>query len=249
LQVRELSEPQYEAEREVLQDEHQRQHPHSERWWLPTGAQIRVHTQAEIHGTTAFGTPLADTWHRALELAELAPHRKPPRRQPRTTSVPLELLDQFYEAHGVEPTPERLATFARKQDVTLGVIRNKQVWSKILAAWRVNRGKRGLPILTEPPPPPTLAEQRFAAQTIGTRSRSSKSRWDDPEKCLQIILMYLRQIPADKYATGRAYERWAKQQSFPVPSITSLQRHGGWDKLRIIAHKRMINDTKKASAS
>jgi len=249
LQVRELSERQYEEGREALRAEHQRRHPRSERWWLPTGTQIRVHTQAEIHGTTAFGTSFADTWHRALELAELTPHRKRTRQQPLTTSVSLELLDQFYETHGVEPTPERLATFARKQGVTLGVVRNKGTWGKILDAWRASRRKRSLPVLTEPPPPPTLAEQRFAAQTIGTRSRSSKSKWGDPEKCLQIILMYLRQIPAGKYATGRDYERWAKEQRFPVPCITSLDRHGGWDKLRVIAHKRMINDAKKTSAS
>lgn len=240
-----LSEAQYDTGREKLLSEHKRRHPHSRRDRLPTADQICIYTQREVHGTTTAGTPLTGAWARALELAELAPNRKPTRRAPRTMSVPVPLLDKFYDAYGVEPTPERLATFAREQGVTLGVIRNKQVWSKLLVAWRTSRTARHLLVPTEPPPPPTSDEQRFAALSFRQAGTHRTTRWADQEKCVLALMRYLRQIPKGKYATERSYTRWASEQDEPTPPLGALARHGGWDKLRVIAHRRMMRTTTK----
>lgn len=238
-----LSEAQYDAGREKLLTTQR-----SSRFRLPTAGQICTYTQQELYGTTTVGTSFTGTWARALELAELAPSRKPARRQPRTTSVSVEILDQCYDAHGVEPTPERLSAFAREQGGTLGVIRNQEVWGKVLATWHASRTKRRLAVPTEPPPPPTLAKQRFAALGFHQAAQYPTTKWADQEKCVLALMRYLSQIPKGKYATKKRYERWAREQAEPMPPPGALERHGGWDKLRVIAHRRMMKTTTRTAS-
>lgn len=247
LGVQTLSQSQYEAERETLLKEHKRQHPRSSRSRLPTVVQICAYTQRELYGTTSAGTSRAGSWLRALELTGLAPNRKPARRKTRTTSVPMELLEQYYATHGVEPTPARLATFAHEQGITHAVIRNKEVWSKALKAWYVDRERRGLPATFEPSPP-TLAEQRFAALSFRETGMFPTTRWADKEKCVLVVIRYLRQIPKGEYATVDGYQRWAKKQHSATPPLGALERHGGWDTIRVLAHQQMMKATTKAAA-
>jgi hypothetical protein len=241
-----LSESQYEAERDKLLKEHKRQHPRSSRLRLPTADQICIYTQRELRGTTSAGTSRVGAWPRAMELAELAPNRKPTRQATRTTSVPIALLERYYDAHKAGPTASRLATFARKQDIPHTMIRNKAVWNKALKAWYSDRERRGLPAPADPPPA-TASEQRLAALNFRQAGTLPTTRWANKDKCVLAVTRYLRQIPQGEYATVDGYQRWARQQRFATPPLGALERHGGWDTIRVLAHKRMMKATTQAA--
>lgn len=245
LQTATLSVAQYDTEREQLLKEHRRQHPRSTRLRMPTSAQICTFTGNELRGAKAAHASQDGSWPRALELAGLIPNRKPVRRRAPARDIPVELLERYHETHGHDPTPARLAKFAREQGIQHETIRNKTVWEKALRSWHKDREQRGQPTSADPPAA-TGPEQRLAALNFRKTSTLPTTRWADKSKCVLVVRRYLQQVPRGELATLDGYERWARNQTGPTPPVGALERHGGWDAIRVLAHKQMMKTTIKA---
>jgi hypothetical protein len=240
-----LTEEQYEAERENLLAEAEARHLHEHRLRLPKAAQIRISIRTELYGTRNVGTPQVGTWNRALELAGLKPPRPPQGEDvPTQPLLPLDLLDRYYDAHGAEPTPGRLWRFAGENELPYAVIRGKEVWSRVIQKWRKEREARGLPA-PKPPKPVTEGENSLTMLRVGgVKDRGRRGSWNDQDKCLKIIIKYLEQLPPGSRATFNGYKTWAKQQSFRTPYLSALDKHGGWSKMRDLAHQQMLKQLK-----
>jgi hypothetical protein len=243
-----LTKKQYEVEREKMIAENWRYYLHGRRLRLPRAESICLCTQREIYGATGAGVPQVGTWDRALELADLDSARRGRRR---TTAQPLPLLDlleRYCAVYGSEPMPRRLWRFANEQKLPYVMMSGKVAWAEVIALWRRRRNAMGLPA-PKPPEAPNTGENALVGIRIPKKRKSPrKSAWRDPEKCLRAITRYLEQIPKGKRANVLDYGAWASQRG-RGPSLTALRQHGGWLKMRQIAHQRMLDDLTGANTS
>jgi hypothetical protein len=236
-----LTKKQYENERRLMIEENRRYYLHGRRLRLPTADQLCLFTQREIYGANGVGVPDVGTWDRALELAGLDSARRGRRR---TTAQPLpllDLLDRYCVAYGSEPTPRRLWRFAEEQKLPYVKMSSKRAWTEVILLWRRRREAEGLsaPRAAEPA---TAGENALAGMRLPTKPKKPRtSAWSDPEKCLQAITRYLEQIPKGKRANVVDYSAWASQHG-RGPSVPTLKQHGGWTKMRQIAHERMLKE-------
>jgi hypothetical protein len=238
--VSELTQQQYETERKLMIEEHRR-YLHGRGLRLPTAEQIRFFTQRELYGAVGVGVPKAGTWDRALALAGLASARRPSvlRVQPVQPLPLLDLLDRYCTAYGSEPTPRRLWAFADEQKLPYVMMSGKRAWAEVIAVWRRRREADGLSA-PQPAEAPTAGESALVGMRLPTKPKKTKATaWSDPEKCLLAITRYLEQVPKSKHANALDYNAWANQGQ-RGPSVGTLQKHGGWAKMREIAHQRML---------
>jgi hypothetical protein len=254
----------YEVERKKMIEANWRYYMHGRRLRMPTAAQIRTFTQREIYGAIGPGVSKAGTWERALEFAGLGSatgigssavdHRPSSRGRrdlpaPRELPLPLlDLLDRYYAAHGVEPTPTRLWGFAKENELPYSMTSSKKAWSAVIAVWRRRRSAARLPA-PAPPEPTTPGENALAHFRASKKPQKTKTTaWSDPEKCLHAIIAYVEALSAGERATSIGYSAWASQHCGQAPSLYALKKHGGWSKMIEAAHQRMLAQMATAAA-
>lgn len=244
-----LTRKQYEVEREETIAENWRYYMHGRRLRLPTEKQICLFTQREIYGATGAGVPDVGTWDRALELAGLDSARRPSvLRVQLVQPLPLlDLLERYCAVYGSEPMPRRLWRFADEQKLPYVMMGGKLAWAEVIALWKRRRKAKGLPA-PKPPQAPNAGENALAGMRLPTKHKKAKATaWSDPEKCLRAITRYLEQIPKGKRANALDYSAWASQRG-RGPSIGALTQHGGWLKMRQIAHERMLGGLSESTS-
>ena len=243
-----LTKKQYEVERKEMIAENWRYYLHGRRLRLPTAKQICSFTQREIYGATGVDVPEVGTWDRALELAGLGSARRGHRKATGQPLPLLDLLERYCAVYGSEPMPRRLWRFADEQKLPYVIMSGKLAWAEVIALWRRRRKAKGLPA-PKLPQAPNAGENALAGMRLPTKHKKAKATaWSDPEKCLRAITRYLEQIPKGKRANVLDYSAWASQRG-RGPSIGALAQHGGWLKMRQIAHERMLDDLTDANTS
>ncbi len=241
-----VTESEYDAEIDAMLTENRKRWLHG-RLWLPSAAQISLFTRLELYGTSSAGTSSVGTWDRALELTGLELTEN---RNRKTTARPLptiELLERYHEQHGIEPTPRRLWKFAKDNDLPYAVIGSQKRWSKIIKLWRSKRAAQRLPA-PGAPQPTTSTEHALALLRVPRQPKKTvHSLWGSRERCLDILIQYLEQIPKNKHATGRGYAAWAKQQPYRTPDLEAFKKHGGWAAMLELAHEKMLESESDTS--
>jgi hypothetical protein len=231
---------QYDAERKLMLAANKKNWLHGRQLRLPTAGQIVLFTRVELYGTRSLGTSYVNTWDRALTLAglELAENRNR-----KTTAQPLpamELLERYYAQHGEQPTQRRFWKFAQENDLPYVMITAQQKWGEVIQAWKQQRETKGLPA-PAPAQPTTTGEHSIALMRVPRRPRHNyTSRWKNHERCLDILIRYLEQLPAKEHATTNSYEVWATSQTDPAPSLPAFKQHGGWGTMLELAYKKML---------
>lgn len=220
---------------------------------LPTASRIRKLTQLEIYGVAGLGVPTVDTWERALELAELgsarrgAARRGSARGSERVQPLPLlELFDRYWAATGREPTPQRLWLSRGRR-----TCRTRRPSARGSGAKSPTSGASAekLPGCLRRSRPSLLLQARMRSCGCAYRTSARKGR----TRAGAIPRSALKRSPATSNSSGgttfyfSCYTAWANQQKGNAPSLPALAKHGGWLKLREVAHQRILRNAARST--
>jgi len=187
----------------------------------------------------------AGSWDEAMRFAGLrSPERAPgpTRKAPNSPSLP-DLMERFYEVHGVQPTAAALHEFARASGIPYPGAKSGNMFRKAKEEWIARRRDAGEPA----PKRPAHGRGRAAPRPdYGTKTGAVLSgerridRWDR-ESCIAAVAEYIAQLPRGKRArsTSRGYRSWEMAQEH-APVMTTVQYHcGSWEAARRAALKQL----------
>lgn len=208
---------------------------HGRRLWLPTDEQIRLALRALSVPEAHRDTSTAGAWAQALKLAGL--ESEPQRTPAVVASSTVELLERCFAAHGTEPSALELRRFARANRIPWTPDRHRS-WLESLAAWKDTRRAQGLHVPTGPPP---RTERPAYSRDVGAARAGERRRadWTSLDACVEHVLAYLEQLPPGGRSTKKSYNDWALAAP-GRPAYSAFGQHGGWGRLRRIAHARML---------
>jgi hypothetical protein len=184
-------------------------------------------------------TTAVDSWDDALRLAGLSTQRKrgATRKRPNTPQL-VDLIDRFYDAHGLQPTARALKAFARGNGIPYPSVGRGNVFNNAVQECIANRTAGA-------PPDPSLAPRSVGYPRKGhSIPRNDYSRdlyaalpgerrtdeWDR-DACVAAVARYVAQLKSGERSTSRGYRDWAAQQEH-APAMTTIQLHGGWEAVR-----------------
>jgi hypothetical protein len=215
--------------------------------WLH-GRQILVPSDDQI--IAACGGSAAGGWDRALALAGLKPRpglgdQGLSRKAPPITDV----MERFYDAHGVQPSARTLKAFARANGIPYAREEHKK-WSEWLVDWKQSRRARGLP-------EPRVVEHvggrgvkapDYTANVGAARPGERRlNQWTE-EACVVSVQRYLAQLPSGKRSSKRGYDDWAKRQNPRAPASSNFDPRGGWESIRRRAIANLTNSEETRAA-
>jgi hypothetical protein len=209
----------YRVERERMLSADRARWLHGRRLLLPTDNQIMA---------------VVGSWDDALRLAGLrAPRERGPTRKKTNSPTFVDLMERFYDAHGVQPTARALKEFARANGIPHPNSRGGNVFSTAIREWQEQRRAAGLRT-------PRVVRRNggrghrapdysadVGAAVPGERRRDEWGR----DSCVAAIGRYLAQLKPGERSTSRGYRDWASAQEH-APAMTTIQLHGGWEALR-----------------
>jgi hypothetical protein len=219
-----VSSSEYQVEREKVLAEARARWLHGRNLLLPTERQI---------------TYAAGSWDEALRFAGLRDQRKPGATRKKTNAPRLvDLMERFYEAHGVEPTRPTLQEWASASGIPYpspqGQGRN--AFRNAKKAWIERRREDGLP---EPKPPSHARGRSTAWPDYSTKKgkplpgERRRDHWDR-DSCVAAVARYIAQLPPGKRSrsSSRGYRAWAVEQEH-APVMTTIRYHcKSWEKAR-----------------
>jgi hypothetical protein len=182
-------------------------------------------------------THAAGSWEEALRLARLREQRKPGATRKKTNAPLLvDLMERFYDANNVAPTPRRLEEFARISNVPYPGKRAGNVFKKAKEQWIERRRADGLPN----PKPPRSRGRRITNRPLPSIKKGAPlprerrtDRWDH-DSCVAAVARYIAQLPPGKRArsSSRGYRAWAAAQEH-APAMTTIRCHcKSWEAAR-----------------
>ncbi len=218
-----VSTNEYRVEREKVLAEDRTRWLHGRNLLLPTAEQI-------AHA--------ADSWEEALRFAGLREQRKPGATRKKTNAPPLvDLMERFYEANKVKPTPRRLEEFARISNIPYPGKKAGNVFKKAKEQWIERRRVDGLP---DPNSPPRSRGRHTTSRPLPSIKKGARlpkerrtDRWDH-DSCLTAVARYIAQLPPGKRArsSSRGYRAWAAEQEH-APVMTTIRYHcKSWEAAR-----------------
>jgi hypothetical protein len=237
-----LTKRQYEIERERLLKKNRSRWLHGRKLRLPTAVQICIWIRNDHYASSRPYLPIAGAWNQALELAGLKVREKSARQLPNKLISPLDLIERYYDAHETQPTPVALSRFARVHGLPYKRITSRVKWNALIQDWKATRAQQGLP---EPAPPPPSKQSAYRLTRVRDTRKTVPSPWKDKDKCVNIIIKYLEQLPNNTRPTANNYEAWRQQQASPAPSVPTLAQHGGWVKTREQAIQLMMRQPRR----
>jgi hypothetical protein len=225
-----VSTNEYRVEREkVLAEDHARW-LHGRDLLLPTAEQI-------VHA--------AGSWDEALCLAELRPSRNVGQKRKKPNAPPLpDLMERFYEAHGVQPTRPALQEWARASNIPYPSPKGRpNAFRKAREEWVERRRAAGEPDPKLPPHgkgrPMAVRPDYSANKGAPLPGERRRDRWDK-ESCVAAVARYVAQLPPRERAgsTSRGYRAWAAEQEHAPTMTTIRERCKSWEATRRAALKR-----------
>jgi hypothetical protein len=207
--------------------------------WLHGGA-LRLPTDEQV-------IAVADSWEAALRLAGLAPGSPRPRTVQQVALTRVAVIERFHEHYGKRPSRPELEAFARGNGLPMKAERNRK-WSEIVAEWERQRRDRGLPparVAARPPGRPSPKRPRTRTSHYGRNVGAARAgehrvmgKWTHG-KCAAAVARYLAQLPVGARSTERGYTDWAATQPRgTVPTMSTIQEHGGWEAVRREANEQ-----------
>jgi hypothetical protein len=179
----------------------------------------------------------AGTWDKALAIAGLAARPGVGRQDSAKYALPsTEVLDRCYAAHGVQPTYGELQVFARSNGIPWNA-RDHSSWNECIADWKAKRKANGLPVPAGLPPRDGRPDYTVDVGASLPGERKRKNSWLNAEDCIVCVLRYLEQLKPGQRSTLRDYEIWVSTRD-DAPNPSSLEQHGGWEKVRQQAQER-----------
>jgi hypothetical protein len=220
----------YDAERDAMLAEDARQWSHRRPLLLPSA--------------DAIITKLGD-WDAALLLAGLEVGVRAPQKLGRSR---LDVMDDFYDAHGEQPSWRAFLEFARESNVSASAEDGRK-WSETVAAWRQRRRDRNLPeprVVVRPggrSPQTDPGRNKRPNYRSGTINRSDGTHphrrdWSERSDCVTQMERYLHSLAPNERSTKRGYRAWARTQD-SAPSTSRFDRHGGFESVRRDALKQL----------
>jgi hypothetical protein len=223
-----LSLNEYRVERERMLSADRARWLHGRRLLLPTDGQIMA----------AMGS-----WDDALRLAGLrAPRERGPTSKTTNSPTFVDLMERFYDAHGVQPTARALKEFARANGIPHPNSRGGNVFSTALREWKERRHAAGLSaprVVRHNGGRGSKAPDYSADMGAALPGERRRDGWDR-DACVAAIGRYLAQLRPGERSTSRGYRDWASAQEH-APAMTTIQLHGGWEALRRQAQERVKN--------
>jgi hypothetical protein len=208
----------YRLERRRMLQAAGRAHLHRSELSLPTEGQIER---------------VAGSWDDALEIAGL-------KSRPQTgggTGVPIaSVLELFLKTFGYLPGVAQLEGFARAQSIPLA--KRRKPYADYIAELTTERAEWGKwtpphslsgakPKLDEPAPGLSALLARFP------KAQKRKKRWTR-EECVEALMGLLAEWPNDRRLNEDAYQEASRGRD-DLPSLSSLQRQGGFGELIVEA--------------
>lgn len=183
-----------------------------------------------------------NAWSAALELAGLQEVERASLAPRRVSSIAL--LDRCWEVYETQLTQRDADIFARANNIPYARDREKLKWSESLAHWKQGLEARGI---TPPNGPPPIKERPNYKRNVGAAGPGERRRasWATIDALLALVIPYLGQVPANERSSYAGFTHWLRAQGKPVPGESSMQRHGGWGRVREIAYQRMYPDLAK----
>ena len=196
-----------------------------ERWFH--GRQLLVPTDQQIVHVTG-------SWYEALRFAGLGVQRVrgPTRKRPNTPTL-VDLMERFYDAHGVQPTARALKTFARANGIPYPSVPAGKGFSKALRQWRKRRRAAGVSTARAVRHKGGRGNQAPDYSLDVGAALPGERRTDewDRDSCVAAVARYVAQLGPGERSTSRGYRDWASRQEH-APVMTTIQRHGGWEAVR-----------------
>lgn len=197
---------------------------HGRNLLLPTAEQV-------MHAT--------GSWDEALRFAGLREQRKPGAAWKKTNAPALpDLMERFYEAHGVQPTRPALQEWARASNIPYPSPQDRpNAFRHAREEWIERRRAAGEP---DPKPPPHARGRPAAVRpdystNTGTPLPGERRRdfWDE-DSCVAAVARYVAQLPPGKRSrsTSRGYRAWSAEQEH-APTMTTIRYHcKSWEAAR-----------------
>jgi hypothetical protein len=210
----------YRLERKKMLDAARHSYRHLSELSLPTEGQIER---------------TAGSWDEALVIAGLGVRG----RATAGTGVPIvAAIELFLETFGYLPGVAQLEGFARAQGIPLA--KRRQPYADYIAELAKERAEWGRwtpphslsgakPKLDEPVPGLSALLARFP------KAQKRKKRWTS-EECVEALVRLLAEWPNDRRLNEDAYQEASRGRD-DLPSLSSLQRQGGFGKLLAEAKK------------
>lgn len=225
-----VSTNEYRVEREKVLAADWTRWMHGRQLLLPTAEQIML---------------AAGSWEEALRLAGLRAQRKPGATRKKTNAPLLvDLMERFYDVHGVEPTARSLEEFASVSKIPSPAHRAGNVFKKAKEQWIERRREAGEP---DPKPAPHGRGRRTTVRPDYSTKRGAplpgqrRSDYWDYDSCVAAVARYIAQLPPGKRArsTSRDYRVWVVEQEH-APPMATIQRHcKSWEAARRAALEQM----------
>jgi hypothetical protein len=226
-----VSTNEYRVEREKVLAVNRSRWMHGRNLLLPTAEQI---------------TNAAGSWDEALRFAGLQQSRNvgPKGKKPNAPPLP-DLMERFYEAHGVQPTRPALQEWARASNIPYPSPQGRpNAFRSAREEWGERRRAAGEP---DPKPPPHGKGRKAAVRPDYSTNKGAplpherrRDRWDE-DSCVAAVARYVAQLPPGKRArsTSRGYRAWAADQEH-APTMTTIRRHcKSWEVARRAALKQL----------
>ncbi len=201
------------------------------------GRQLLLPTAEQIMYTTG-------SWEEALRFAGLREQRKPGATRKKTNAPTLvDLMERFYEVHGVQPTRPALQEWARVSKIPYPSPKGRNAYRNATEAWIKRRRDAKLP---DPKPPHGRGRRTTVRPDYSTKKGTPlpgerrRDHWDR-NSCIAAVARYIAQLPPGKRSrsTSRGYRAWATEQEH-APVMTTIREHcGSWEAARRAALKHV----------
>jgi hypothetical protein len=191
----------------------------------------------------------AGSWEEALRFAGLREQRKPGATRKKTNAPSLvDLMERFYEAHGVQPTRPALQEWASASNIPYPSPQGRpNAFRKATEEWIERRRAAGEP---DPKLPPHGRGRRTTVRPDYSTKKGAplpgerrRDLWDR-DSCVAAVARYIAQLPPGKHSrsTSRGYRAWAAEQEHAPPMTTIQERCKSWEAARREALNSQLPD-------
>ncbi|MGA2455609.1 MAG: hypothetical protein ABSG93_19055 [Solirubrobacteraceae bacterium] len=180
------------------------------------------------------------SWEAALGLAGLRTTWTPGPTTRGKAPTLVELIDRFYDAHGLEPSNTVLQQFARANAVPFPAAHTRSPFKTARAEWRRQRQAQGLPEARRVARAARGQKATDYSYDVGDTVRPEEQRrnkWTR-EDCVEWVAKYIGQLGTGERSTAAGYTDWAATQEL-APVMRTIRYHcGSWEAARREALKR-----------
>ncbi len=185
------------------------------------------------------------SWESALGLAGLRTTWKPGPKTRGKAPTLVDLIDRFYDAHGLEPSRAALEQFARAKGTPFPSAHTGSPFKTARAEWRRRRQAQGQSEARRVPRAGRGQKAPDYSHDAGDAARPGEQRrykWTR-EDCVEWVAKYVGQLGMGERSTAVGYSDWAATQEL-APVLRTIRYHcGTWEAARRYAQCLLARNT------